>query len=239
MRGRVLLWPVLACTAIALAGCGESKQAAADREKIAALTARLDSLQTDVARAKDVSAIKKLQRTYGYYLDRGLADDMADLFTDNDPVAEYESGAFIGKDSIRRAFRFLGPANSLPEGRMMTHMQLQGVVHVAEDGKTAKGRWRALAMTANAGQANWQEGPYEVQYVKEDDVWKIKDLHWYQTFTAPYEGGWAKHSSVRPPPAAAKPGTATRPVPDRAGQAKTWPDSVVPPYHYKNPVTGQ
>lgn len=228
---------MLACTAVALSGCGDSKQAAADREKIAALQARLDSLQAGVTRAKDVSAIKKLQRTYGYYLDRGLADDMADLFTDNEPVAEYEAGAFIGKDSIRKAFKFLGPNNSLPEGRMMTHMQLQGVVHVADDGKTANGRWRALAMTANKGQAYWQEGPYEVQYVKENDVWKIKNLHWYQTFTAPYEGGWAKHSSARSAPTN-EPG-ATRPVPDRMGYAQTWPDAVLPPYHYNNPVTGK
>ena len=227
---------MLACVTMALAGCGDSKQAAADRERIAALQARLDRLQVEVTHARDISAIKKLQRTYGYYLDRGLADDLADLFTDDEPVAEYEVGAFIGKDSIRKAFRFLGPNNSLPEGRMMTHMQLQGVVHVAEDGKTANGRWRALAMVANAGQAHWQEGPYEVQYVKENDVWKIKNLHWYQTFSVPYEGGWAKHSSARAAPTEAG---STRPVPDRPGESKTWPDAIVPPYHYKNPVTGR
>lgn len=236
MKPGIPLMSTLVCAVLMLAGCGEARQAE-DREKILELQARLDALQASVTRAKDVSAIKKLQRTYGYYLDRGLADDMADLFTDDNPVAEYEAGAFIGKDSIRKAFKFLGPNNMLPEGRMMTHMQLQGVVHVADDGRTAKGRWRAFAMTANNGQAYWQEGPYEVEYVKENDVWKIKNLHWYQTFAVPYEGGWAKHSSARLAPTAG-PG-ATRPAPDRLGESKTWPDAVLPPYHYKNPVTGR
>jgi hypothetical protein len=164
---------------------------------------------------------------------------MADLFTDNEPVAEYEVGAFLGKDSIRNAFRYLGPNNSLPEGKMMTHMQLQGVVHVAPDGQTAQGRWRAFAMTANAGQARWQEGPYEVKYVKESDVWKIQNLRWYQTMTANYEGGWPKHKTAAPGSAPRPAGAARTPTPDRPAKNQTWPDVVIPPYHYKNPVTGK
>jgi hypothetical protein len=123
---------------------------------------------------------------------------------------------------------------------MMTHMQVQGLVNVAADGNTAKARWRAVAFTATAPQGRMQEGPYEVEYVKEDGIWKIKKLQWFQTFGAPYEGGWAK---LKPPPgkpdAAALARAAQIPKPDKPEPGRTWPEAIVPPYHYSNPVTGR
>ena len=73
------------------------------------------------------------------------------------------------------------------------HFQLQPIVTVADDGLTAKGRWRLFLMTGVAGSGsggNWGEGVYENEYVKENGVWKIRKLHWFANFVAPYEGGW-------------------------------------------------
>ena len=231
---------LIALFASSIVACGDSAETAAQQRKLNELQNRLQRLQSKVGAAQDISAIKKLQRAYGYYLDRGLADDMADLFTRNDPTAEYgNGGVFNTQDSIRKAFHALVPnGNRLAEGQMTTHMQLQGVVHVDDAGNTAKARWRAFAMTAHDGQAYWQEGPYEMDYIKEDGIWKIKKLRWYQTFTAPYEGGWAKKR-----PAVIRSATGSNlPKPDlppSEPDEKSWPDVSVTRFHYVNPVTGR
>src|SRR5436190_9851216 len=67
----------------------------------AALGARLDALEAQVVAGEDVAAIKRLQREYGYYVDKGMWEDVADLFAD-DAVANYPAGTYIGHDSIRK-----------------------------------------------------------------------------------------------------------------------------------------
>jgi hypothetical protein len=42
----------------------------------AALDARLDALEEQVTAAEDVAAIKRLQRQYGYYVDKGMWEDV-------------------------------------------------------------------------------------------------------------------------------------------------------------------
>ena len=67
----------------------------------ASLDARLDALEAQVAAAEDISALKRLQREYGYYVDKGMWEDVADLYTD-DAVANYPAGTYIGHESIRK-----------------------------------------------------------------------------------------------------------------------------------------
>ena len=89
------------------------------RTPLAAGTRRIDAdrvakLEAEVQAAEDVSAIKRLQRTYGYYVDKGMWTDLAEYFTD-DAVANYPAGVFIGKASIREhLYRNVG---NVPMGR--------------------------------------------------------------------------------------------------------------------------
>ena len=57
----------------------------------AALDARLDALEAQVVAAEDLAAIKRLQRQYGYYVDKGLWEDVADLYTE-DAISEEATG---------------------------------------------------------------------------------------------------------------------------------------------------
>ena len=226
-------------TALFLTACGdkpghspaEIQQAAARKAQIAALEARADLIQ-------DSNDIKRLQRAYGFYLDKGMWDDVADLFA-SDATAEYANeGVYIGQEHIRAYLHKLGHDHiGLALGELNNHMLLQGVVHVAPDGLAARARWRALIQVGQYKKsALWGEGPYEIAYAKENGVWKIQKLHWYVTFIAPYEGGWAK---VKPADAWVSP--ASKEVkPDRppTESYKPYPAVYVPRYHYENPVTG-
>ncbi len=186
--------------------------------------ARLSRLEIEVVRAEDVRAIKKLQRAYGYYADRGRWDDLADLFTD-DAVADYPRGIFDGNASIRamntcdewasiaaaerqvqratdydeiedlqNAYGYYAekslwsdiaalftddgileiddarhaghgrirdfPKESGPDGpvkgALNSLLQLQPVIHIAADGRTARIRSRLLQLTRDArGRAMW------------------------------------------------------------------------------------
>jgi hypothetical protein len=162
--------------------------------------ARLARLEIDVTRAEDIRTIKKLQRAYGYYADRGLWDDLADLFAD-DAIANYPSGGFDGNASIRAMFvKNLGQGKpGLAEGRIYNHTILQPVVDLAADGATATGRWRVLGMLGSFGRsATWADSLYRFDYVKQDGRWKIKALTAYAGSGGGYEQGWVA-PKPRPP----------------------------------------
>src|SRR6185295_1935351 len=153
---------------------------------------RLDRLEIAVTRAEDIRAIKKLQRAYGYYADRGLWDDLADLFAD-DALANYPSGGFDGNASIRAMFvQNLGQGKpGLAEGRIYNHTILQPVVDLAPDGATATGRWRVLGMLGSFGRsAIWADSLYRFAYVKQNGRWKIRSLIAYAGSGGGYDEGW-------------------------------------------------
>ena len=64
--------------ALIVAAAGFATDAAAQSGE--ALGARLDALEAQVVAAEDIAAIKRLQREYGYYVDKGVWEDVADLW---------------------------------------------------------------------------------------------------------------------------------------------------------------
>ena len=216
----------------------------------AGIQAQVARLEADVIAGEDVSAIKRLQRAYGFYLDKGMWEDLSVLFTD-DAVANYPAGVFVGRDSIRQhLYMNVGGGKvgdiGLGDGRLYNHMNIQPVVHLDPGGQTAKGRWRAFAMFGNfGGAAVWAEGVYEMGYAKQSGVWKIRTLDYYSGYGAPFDTGWAP-----PPPApASTSGGAAEPsrspfrklahAPDRERDRSCdgFAAACVPPFHYANPGT--
>ena len=165
-----------------------------------ALKTRVERLQAHLESIESVRAIKRLQYAYGHYVELGLWNDFADLFT-ADAVTNYQQGAH-GKAQIRKLFfEQVGQGRlGLAEGRIYPHILFQPVITLAPDGRTAKGRWRILAMLGGyGGSATWYSGVYENQYVLEDGVWKISLLHSEPKVTAAYTApGW-KDSGARVP----------------------------------------
>jgi acetyl esterase/lipase len=213
--------------------------ASAAAQSDGALEERLDALEAQVVAAEDVAAIKRLQRQYGYYVDKGMWEDVADLYAE-DAVANYPAGTYVGHDSIRKhLFINVGGGqvgeNGLPDNRIYNHLNIQPVVHLDPGGRTAKGRWRAFAMFGTfGGNATWAEGVYEMTYTKVGDIWKIQTLDYHSGFGAPYSTGW-----VPPEPAGAAP-RGPRNLPHPADRPRNeacggFPAACVGPFHYTNP----
>jgi hypothetical protein len=200
----------------------------------AELRKQLSDLSNRVTRLQDEQTVENLQRIYGYYVDRAMWDQVADLFADDATLEMGQQGVYVGRQHLRRFLDTLGP-QGLTEGVLNDHIQLQTRVDIARDGKTAYCRSRELAMTGVYSKSGaWSEGVYENTYVKDHGVWKFKSLHYYPTLSTDYEQGWAKSALPTPGPSTVVP-------PDRRPTEvyNIYPKAYVPPYHYRNPVTGE
>ena len=190
--------PIL-IAALAIAA-GSVPSTAQRPDSLPALENRIERLQAHIESVESVRAIKRLQYAYGHYVELGLWNDFADLFAD-DAVTNYQQGV-RGKDAIRQLFfEQVGQGKlGLAEGRIYPHILFQPVITLAPDGRTAKGRWRILAMLGGyGGSATWYSGVYENEYVLEDGVWKISVLHSEPKVTAAYTAAGWKDSGVHVP----------------------------------------
>jgi hypothetical protein len=208
--------------------------------------ATLEELQKRIQRLEDMKQIEKLQRIYGYYRDYEEWEKVVDLFTDNAPsVEECDYGVYLGKAGVRRYYIDLlkGGKDAKPRiGYMSIGMQIQGVVTVEPDGKTAQGRWYGFFMEARSTltlhegdlRQLWAHGVYENEYVKEGEKWLLKKMHFFLNFRTPYEDGWLKT------PVVGHNGPSHDVPPD--GPPTTWqplPAGAHLPVHWKHPITGK
>jgi len=227
--------PCLVALAALLTACSAPPAAADKAQAVEALEHRIAQLQAEAARLNDASEIRRLQRAYGYYVDAAHWDQVADLFADDGSIEIGLDGVYVGKARVRTYLHALGHGQlGLTSGELNEHIQLQPVVDVASDGLSARGRWRAVIMAGAYGRdAVWGEGTYENEYVKDHGIWKIKRLHWYQTFLVPYAGGWLRNKDLN--------GglfVSAQLPPDRppSEHYETWPGVYIPPFHYPNPA---
>jgi hypothetical protein len=206
----------------------------------ARVDAEIDALTTRVEKLEGTRAVKKLQRAFGYYVDRGLWGEAADLFTDKGSIEIGLDGVYVGRARIRDYLeRLHGGHEGLIYGQLNEWVTLQPAVFISRDGRTATARWRDHGMLGQYKKhAEWRDGIYENTYVKEDGVWKIDSLHLYVNFVAPYEKGWARLKTGE----GLVQSEASRSFPpDRASTAhyKPFPETQVPPFQALNPVTGK
>lgn len=220
-----------AALAVALTGGGAaSAQTPAEQARIAALEARIVKAADAAERLEDVAQIRRLQNAYGYYLDRGLWSQAAELFADDATIEFGNEGVYVGKPRIRQYFQRLGGGRTgLAPGALNSRYFLMPVITLAADGKTAMGRWKDMSMTGQFQKAaEWGDGTYENTYVKVGGVWKIKSLHRYTTYVAPYEKGWSASTGKPDISIAAQGFPADRPP---TFDYTPFPGVYIPPYH--------
>ena len=213
------------------------------------LEARLKELEEKNRKLEDTNEIIRLQRVYGYYVERGNLEEVGGLFSDNPDVSiEFSGKPQLPKEESeksifesRKAFEVLG--GNKPGDYLHLTIPVSGVVDVDPAGKTAKGRWYALMYLNNAtpgGGAMLGFGIYENDYIKEEGKWKILHLRFDDIFLSPYEDGWAKTPKLwmklaKMAGATGQPGEAF-PATGEPGKSP-FGDSM--PFHYKHPITGK
>ena len=204
------------------------------------IDAQIEQLTERVERLEAARAVKKLQRAFGFYVDRGLWGEAADLFADDGTVEFGIDGVYQGKDRIREYLRRLhGGQEGLVYGQLNEWITLQPAIAVAPDGMSATARWRDHGMLGHYKQhAEWRDGIYENAYVRERGIWKIKSLHLYVNFVAPYERGWAR---LRGGEGLVRSGASEAFPPDRPPTEShaPFPAMQVPDFQARHPVTGR
>ncbi len=215
------------------------------------LEARLDSLESGVKSLKkqlkardkqiqslhDIEDIKRLQCAYGYYLEHWMSDEIIDCFSNSPEVsATFVEGTYNGPEGIRRYF---GPGRVVPPGFLHMVMQVSPVITVDPDAKKANGRWygygNILSRPTVPLDPAYMAVIYEMDYIKEDGVWKILTLRLNMHYA--YTHGGAPQG---PPESKEAPAERRKLNPDVWAEYDTgYPSGYIYPLHFKHPVTGR
>jgi len=223
-------------------------------EEIVALKARIVELERRAAMREDIEAIRRLQFTYGYFLDKCLWQEVVDLFAE-DGELRFMGAIWRGKKSVARLYvgrlgtGFTKGHNGPIDGLLTEYPIMQDVIDVLPDGKTAFGRFRYLQMAGShvtktdtspyLPQQWWEAGTYENTYVKEGGVWKIKIHNHQLTFQADYQTGWRYSQPAIGGSRTLYPDDPHGPDEVMKNPLPSWPKASLQPFHYPHPVTGK
>jgi hypothetical protein len=229
-------------------------------KRIALLEHKLDVLVEDrIGALEDIEAIKRLQRSYGYYIDLCLWEPMADLFAEDGAAIEIgRRGRYLGKANVLKFLRDVngGGLTGLRRQQVINHTQGQGIVTVAPDRLHAQARWRAIIQAGggpqrqqipgaaaaaepgtggppgslSGGAMMYSEGVYENTYVKERGVWKIAVLFWVPTYYVSHDFEYMWFQSSA---ASAEIPPQRSPTPPMESLGRQFM-----PFHYLHPITG-
>jgi hypothetical protein len=165
------------------------------------LKSKVDRLSNQLGIHQDTNAIRALHQTYESYLNRGMYEDVVNLFSEDGEVI-FNNGIFKGKDrGVHRLFcdhfrsGLSGKKIEPAPGFLVSAEQQQDIIEVSPDRRSAKARFNysiqvgapiisdsqlvKMARLHGEGIIKWWEGGiYEISYVKDVKYgdWKIKRI---------------------------------------------------------------
>ena len=194
----------------------------------------LTALERRISVMNEEDKVRNLQNAYGYYMDRKMWDDVTDLFTSDGALSIANVGVYDGPRSIRRALERSGPAG-LKHGELNELMQLDMAVAIEPGGLEARARGLEFGMLgeADTGTAFYTLAIFENRYVKQNDIWRIREMRIFPLMKTDYAQGWAKSQVIDPPPA--KEHAPDRPV----LSSDVMSPGAIPVFFAPNPATGR
>lgn len=193
-------------------------------------TEKLDALDKRITRLEDMNQIERVQRTYGYFVDKSQWTLLHELFSDDATLEIGGKGIFTGKPRVLEYMQTAFGKDGAKEGSLANHMQFQSIPDISADGTTGWIRSRAYVMSLGG----WGLPLYENEYKKVNGVWKISRLTGPFTMYTNWDG-WGKNAMNNTWP------DKFDPPPDLPPSTVylTYPAYYITPFHYPNPVTGK
>jgi SnoaL-like domain len=156
----------------------------------------MSDLEARIQRLEDVQAIQDLKMDYAKLCDEGYdADGIVALFASEEDV-EWVSDVFgthEGRDGIHQWFD-----NVDEEIRWALHFMVNPVIEVADDGRTATGRFYLLELATMSSPDGGDPDPviltgkYADDFVKEDGRWRFKRIEINFEQVSNLDQGWVK-----------------------------------------------
>jgi hypothetical protein len=146
-------------------------------------------LEARIRKIEDIEEIKNLQARYCYLIDTLQGEKVLDLFADKFTAEYVPLATYTTKAELLEFLNGAGKGTS-----MMCHQAMTPLIEV--DGDKATGTWYLFGPFTNRmpkGEvANWVQGRYDNDYVREDGKWKFSHLRFKFNIQSPYEDGWVK-----------------------------------------------
>jgi hypothetical protein len=196
--------------------------------------ATLEELEERIAVMTDESLVRNLQASYGYYVNRRMWDDVTDLFADDGVYEVGGVGVYAGKAGVRKALERQGPAG-LSDGVLNDRLQFDTVVNFAPGRREAFVRGIEMGMLGDIAkdEAFWEINVFANRFVKEDGLWKVREMRVFPVFRSTYSEGWGKSRIIETAQAGALAPDMPLPAADAGEQ-----DRLIPSFVSVHPVTG-
>lgn len=165
----------------------------------AAAHERLQALEAQAQLLLDEDAVINLHNAFGYYVDRKMWDDLADLFVADGSFEFGQFGVYKGRERVRGAFEYYGGSGPLPVNEVYDHVQLQPVVSVAPDGQSARARVSRIQLLGiHGGFSSFGIATYLNDFIKVDGTWMLHNVRVYNHLSTDYQRGFAVHAQPAP-----------------------------------------
>jgi len=234
---------------IAVAGALSTDCASSKSRESGSLESRIEALEKRLQHVEDVQSINRLQYAYNYYVEHMMKQEIIDCFADSpDVLLDWLEGKWKGKAGVRKYFDVTKVA---PIGFRHQLIPSAGLITVAPEGKTAKGRWYAFGgvfMPAQQQQAgkpafrrSFINGIYEIGYIKEDGTWKILNIKWIIPYGVTINDGWIMPEDIAGPmlKGGSAPGGPVAPDQPMDREDLRYVTGYIFPFHFVHPVTGK